>query len=624
MDEKHLSATAQAMRHFVMSANHHVGGSLSPVDFLTTLYFSGDYHLDVTHRLSPDRDKYVHSKGHAAAAHYFALWLHGYLGDLPLEELLTFGDVGHRLPRIPQMQQARGLEMTTGALGQGLSFANGLALADRRAGRDTQTVVLLGDAELSEGQVWESAQTTVRLGLERVTAVVDANGYGSHMSTPRDRIGSWWKGFGWRVIDVDGHDLAAVRQGLAQTRQETDPALLLLHTTKGHGLLPPYCDSPNAGGEVPEEYRPEYDLGADIDEALRLTAEHYPASVAARDEPLPEPVVPTRATPGLPWAADRHPAGQKAGTKKFAEELVDHIAPGGDLLVVSPDAIRNSGLLPMLDAHSSWHWSNPASPVLEHQIAEQDVASLAAGATAAGLRTVVFLMEGFVWRMVDSLRQSICYPGLPVIVVGTSAGLGDELGQMVQSDACFAAVRNLPGLTVLEANDINEAKVLFNEALELGEPVYLRLPHEALPVLADLSEVLARETATGVWTVREEADPELVVLTAGSMVPQSLAAADRLTEETGTRVRVVNVFSATRFADQDRAFRHSVVPPAVPSLSVHNGPPSVLAQFLSPLSTALGLTDYGMHGKPVSALYDACGLGVADIVAASRKLLADG
>lgn len=624
MDDKHLASTAQAMRHFVMSANHHVGGSLSPVDFLTTLYFSGDYRLDVSYRLSPDRDKYVHSKGHAAAAHYFALWLHGYLGDVPLQELLAFGDVGHRLPRIPQLHHARGLEMTTGALGQGLSFANGLAVADRRAGRDARTVVLLGDAELSEGQVWESAQTTVRLGLEQVTAVVDANGYGSHMSTPRDHIGSWWKGFGWHVVDVDGHDVGAVRQGLEQTRRETAPTLLLLHTTKGHGLLPPYCDSPHAGGEVPAEYRPQYDLDADVDEALRLVTEYFPHADAARREPLAEPVAPVATTAPVPWDPDRNPAGQTVVSKKFAEELVDHVAPDGDLLVVSPDAIRNSGLLPMLDAHSSWHWSNPASPVLEHQIAEQDVACLAAGATAGGLRTVVFLMEGFVWRMVDSLRQSICFPGLPVVVVSTSAGLGDELGQMVQSDACFAAVRNLPGLTVLEANDVNEAKALFNEALSLGKPVYLRLPHEALPVLADLSEVLERPTDTGVWTVREEPDPQLVVLAAGSMVPQALAAVDRLAAESGTRVRVVNVFSATRFAGRDRAFRRSVVPLDVPSLSVHNGPPSVLAEFLSPHSAALGLTDYGMHGKPVSALYDACGLGVSDIVLAAQKLLSDG
>ncbi|MET7900672.1 transketolase C-terminal domain-containing protein [Streptomyces sp. NPDC005355] len=624
MVEKELAPVARAMRHFVMSANHHVGGSLSPVDFLTALYFSGDYRLDVTQRLAADRDKYVHSKGHAAAAHYFALWLHGWLGDVPLDELLTFGAVNHRLPRIPQIQQPRGLEMTTGSLGQGLSFANGLALADRRAGRDTQTLVLFGDAELSEGQVWESAQTTVRLGLENVTVAVDANGFGSHMSTLRDSIGSWWKGFGWKIFDVDGHDLAAVHQGLTRTREESAPSVLLMHTTKGYGLLPPYSDSPDAGGEVPVEYRPQYDLEADIEEALRAVAERFPQSSAARQEPLAEAVVPVRESVRLSWDPARNPVGQKMVSKKFAEELVDHITPGGDLFVVSPDAIRNSGLLPMLDAHRSWSWSNPTSPVLEHQIAEQDVASMAAGATAAGLRTVVFLMEGFVWRMIDSLRQSICFPGIPVVIVGTSAGLGDELGQMVQSDACFAAVRSLPGLTVLEANDINEAKVLFNEALALGRPVYLRLAHEALPVLTDLGQLLARDTSTGVWTLRDEEEPDLVMLAAGSMVPQALEAADRLSAEGDIRIRVANVFSASRFAGRDLAFRREVVPLDVPSLSVHNGPPSVLGEFLSPHSTSIGLTDYGMHGKPVSDLYEACGLGVGDIVRAAQKLLSDG
>lgn len=624
MSVEGLATISRAMRSFVMSANHHVGGSLSPVDFLTGLYFSSELNLDVSFRARPDRDKYVHSKGHAAAAHYFALWLHGYLGDVSLDELLTFGATNHRLPRIPQRQISRGIEMTTGSLGQGLSFGNGLALADARAGRDCQTVVLMGDAELSEGQVWEAAQTTVRLGLENVTVAIDANGFGSHMSTRRDDIAGWWRGFGWDVLALDGHDMTAVVDALAAATSAPHPTVLLLQTVKGFGLLPPYCDSPNAGGEVPAAYRPPYDLAEEVAAALAWTDQHFSSAGSERDRALPTDDEREGRPLQIQWAPDRNPVGEVVVTKRFAEELVDHIEPGGDCLVISPDAIRNSGLLPMLDRDGSWSTQNTKSAVLEHQIAEQDVASLAAGVTSLGTRTVVFLMEGFVWRMIDSLRQSICFSDLPVVVVGTSAGLGDELGQMVQSDTCFQAVAGLPGLVVLEACDINEAKVLLNHALASNRPAYLRLPHEALKVASNFAEVAARDLTSGAWIVEDSTqDPDLVIVSAGSMMQHARNAATVLRAEDGVQVRLVNVFSVTAFAALPRQVRETYIPHEVPSMSVHNGPVPVLERFLGRRSQALGLVDYGMHGKPVQELYDACGLGLVDIVSHARALMAD-
>jgi transketolase len=628
--EHELQPVAEAMAHFAMSADYHVGGSLSPVDFLTALYFGGGHRLDVGWRGRPDRDKYVHSKGHTAAGQWFALWLHGYLGDVPLAELVTFGSFGHRLPRIPQRDVGLGIEMTTGSLGQGLSYGNGLALADRRAGRDAHTAVLLGDAECGEGQVWEAAQSTVRLGLANVTVAVDANGFGSHLGTDRDRLPAMWAGFGWAVTEVDGHDLAAVGAALQAARGSDAPTAVVLRTEKAHRLLPPYPGTFRAGGSVPPEFRPAYDLAAESALAAAVVARRFPGAAAARNRPRPPagttagPAGTTAGPAGpLPWDAARHRRGDVVGTKSFALELTEHVQPGGDLFVASPDAIRNSGLMPLLAGHGSWTWANPRSAVLEHPIAEADLGSLAAGATANGLRTVVFLMEGFVWRMLDSLRQSICFPGLPVVVVGTSAGVGEDLGPMAQSDACFAAVTALPGLTVFEACDVNEAKVLLDEALAEPGPAYLRLPTEALPVAADLAEVRARDSRDGAWVLRECPEPELVLLSAGSLVPTALATADRLAaEEIG--VRVVAVCSTTRLGRAPAHRRDRILPPGVPVVSVHNAPASVLGALLPAGSTSLGLTDYGGYGGPPERLYEAAGLGPAHVLAAARQALARG
>lgn len=619
--DSELETVAVAASHFAMSANYHVGGSLSPVEFLTALYASGDHQLDVTWRARSDRDKYIHSKGHTAAAQWFMLWLHGYLGDLPLEQLVRFGSFGHSLPRIPQRDIGAGIEMTTGSLGQGLSFGNGLAVADRRAGRDCHTFVLLGDAECSEGQVWEAAQTGVRLGLQNVTVTIDANGFGSHMSTARERLSAMWAGFGWFVSEVDGHDLTAIRQALSHAKDDGAPTAVILRTEKGHGLLPPYPGTPSAGGGVPPEHRPPFDLAAEANEAVAVMTRRFPASVAARERARDDLKQPKPTGWRVTWDPHRHPAPGRVNTKSFAEELADHVRGRDDVLIASPDAVRNSGLMPLLTAEGSWTWTNSRSAALEHQIAEQDVVSLAAGATSAGLRTVVFLMEGFVWRTLDSMRQSICFPGLPVVMVGTSAGVGEDLGPMAQSDGCFAAVAALSGLTLFEACDINEAKVLFNEALAEPGPTYLRLPTEPLPVFADLAVVQARDTRDGAWILVKEDQPDLVLVAAGSMVVTALTAASRLRAEEGLKVRVVDVCSTTRLAAAPKHCRRQVLPPGVATLSIHNAPASVLGALLPPGARSLGLTGYGGYGGPPERLYEASGLGLDDVLSAARQLV---
>ncbi len=613
-----LETIATGGAHFAMTTNFHVGGSLSPVEFLTSLYFSGDHKFDVGWRNSPDRDKYIHSKGHTASALWFFLWLHGCLGDMSLDELTQVGTFGHRLDRMPQRDVNRGIEMTTGSLGQGLSYGCGIALADRRAARASHTFVLLGDAECSEGQVWEAAQTAIRLGLANLTVAIDANGFGSHMATDRDRLLARWRGFGWAATEIDGHDLAAVTAALRNARDDGAPSAIILMTEKGHRLAPPYAGTFQAGGGVPAEYRPAFDLACDVQAALDVVDRRLPGARTARGVSMPEAAPPELVRDPISWDPDRHAKGQLINTKTFASELAERLARESNLLIASPDAIRNSGLMPLLDRDQNWSWENPSSSVLEHAIAEQDLASLAAGATSVGLRTVVFLMEGFVWRMLDSLRQSVCFPGLPVVIVSTSAGIGEDLGPMAQGDSCFAAISAMHGWTILEASDVNDAKALFNEALSETRPVYLRLPTEPLPVLADLGSVTSRDMTSGAWTILDDDDPDVVIVTAGSMVPTSLAAAARLRAEHDICSRVVNLFSISRFAASSAAQRDLVLPPGVPTISVHNAPASIFAGLLPAGATSLGIEGYGWCGGPPTRLYEASGLGVDDVVRAAN------
>ncbi len=618
-DITRIQTIANAARAFSIASNKHVGGGASSAELFAALYFSG-----VTTAGRHGGDRVVLSKGHAPGSYYFSLWLLDRFGETSLDELLAYGSPDSPISRMPQRNTARGIEMSTGALGQGLSFGNGLALADRKSGIDRETFVILGDGECTEGQIWEAAATSCSLKLANVTVLLDVNGFGSGITLDREQWEAKWRAFGFAVLRVDGHDVNAVVDALAWARGSR-PTAVLLETVKGKGLSGTLANTNLVHNEVPgaERIRPDLPMLA---AAARRCAVESPvdlgpvgagAEAAAEDE---RRAAVERLVAAIP-ATERQVA--KAHTKKFMKELAHVVEPGGRIVFVTPDALTNSALDPLVAEYGRCDWSNPDSPIVECFIAEQDAASLAAGLAAGGYKAVLMLMEGFVWRMLDSLRESILFQQLPVTVVATSGGLGDGLGPMVQSDSCFHAITGMFGLEVFEGSDINAAKVLFAEALRHPGPSYLRLPHEERPVLAGYAETASRPLRDGIWTLRDPADARITVLTAGSIVPNVLAAADELAR-LGHPARVLEVVAITRLRALGAPAVRELVEGRGALLTVHNGPSSVLGALPVTVNDALGADSYGRHGKPVDQLYILEGLGVTDIVARALKCIEAG
>lgn len=237
-----MKVVAKRLRRHIISmigkaSSGHPGGSLSAVEIVTALYFSVLRHKPLDPCWS-ERDRFILSKGHAAPLLYAVLAECGYF---PVEELLTLRKLGSRLQGHTDCRLIPGVEMTAGALGQGLSFAAGVALASRLDSKDYRVYVLLGDGECDEGQVWEAAMAAAHFKIDNLVAIVDKNGL---------QLDGWnrdimnlepftekWQAFGWHAISVDGHDLAELGGAFEQAKLiKGQPSVIIAHTVKGKGV----------------------------------------------------------------------------------------------------------------------------------------------------------------------------------------------------------------------------------------------------------------------------------------------------------------------------------------------------------------------------------------------------
>jgi len=237
-----MKAMAKKLRRHIITmigkaGSGHPGGSLSSVEILTALYFKVMRHKPSDPQWA-DRDRFILSKGHAAPALYATLAECGYL---PVAELDTLRQLDSRLQGHTDRTITPGVEMSAGALGQGLSFGLGVALAGRLNGQDYRVYVLLGDGECDEGQVWEAAMASNHFKIDNLVAIVDNNGQQidgwNRDVMSLDPFPGKWQAFGWKVIDVDGHDLNQLIKAFAEAKKvKGQPTVIVAHTIKGKGV----------------------------------------------------------------------------------------------------------------------------------------------------------------------------------------------------------------------------------------------------------------------------------------------------------------------------------------------------------------------------------------------------
>lgn len=236
LEKKAVEIRKDVLKMLMIARSGHTGGSLSVVEILIALYY---YKLknDPSNPEWKERDRFLLSKGHACPALYAVLAHKGYFSK---DLLWTLRRLGSLLQGHPQVGLS-GLEISSGSLGQGLSIADGIALASRMDGLNIRVYCLMGDGETNEGQVWEAAMTAAHYKLDNVCGIIDYNklqidGFCCEIKDP----GAYkhkWQAFGWNTIEVDGHDI----KGLMDAFDEAEgvkgrPTMIIAHTIKGKGV----------------------------------------------------------------------------------------------------------------------------------------------------------------------------------------------------------------------------------------------------------------------------------------------------------------------------------------------------------------------------------------------------
>lgn len=253
-----LENQAKIIRREILLMTHkagsgHPGGSLSATDIVTALYFNV-MNIDPENPQWEDRDRFVLSKGHAAPVLYAALAEQNYF---PKEDLNHLREINQHLQGHPDMKGTPGVDMTTGSLGQGISTAVGMALAAKLDKKDYKVYALLGDGECQEGQVWEAMMAAAHYQLDNLIVFLDHNRIQlvgptaeiMSVAPARDKF----LAFGWKVIEIDGHQMAEILQALNEAQECVgQPVMIVAHTVKGKGVSF-MEDNPAWHGNAPQD-----------------------------------------------------------------------------------------------------------------------------------------------------------------------------------------------------------------------------------------------------------------------------------------------------------------------------------------------------------------------------------
>ena len=516
------------------SGTGHPTSCCSMAELIAALFFA-EMRFDPKDPRQTESDRFVLSKGHAAPILYAAWAEAGLFDRADLLNLRTIGSdlEGHPTPRLSFV------DVATGSLGQGICAAIGTALNARRIGSDYRTYVLLGDGETAEGSVWEAADVAAMDGLDTLCGITDVNALGQSRPTmwqhDMEQFARRWRAFGWHPIVVDGHDLSAILDALAEARRtKGQPTMILARTVKGKGV----SFAEGKGGWHGRAFK----KGDEMDRAIaELEKQFVPApsegpSLASR---IPKPVSPREVAAPKPVAPPAYTLGDLVATREAYGTAIAKLGEADSRVVALDADVKNSTFSDRFEAVAPERFS-------QNFIAEQVMVGAAMGLAARGAIPFPSTFACFLSRAADFIRMA-AISNVNIKLAGSHAGVSigeDGPSQMALED--LAMCRAEPNYAVLYPCDAVSTERLVALMAYRPGPAYIRTSRPKTPVIYANDEVF---TIGGLKVIRESADDVATVVGAGITVYEALKAYEQL-KAAGRSIRVIDLYSV---APVDRA-----------------------------------------------------------------------
>jgi transketolase len=557
-----LTDASQLMRGYALTAlaaagSGHSGGTLSIMDITAALYLDELRH-DPADPFWIDRDRVFWSAGHKAPALYVGLGMSGYFD---IEDMVTLRQLDSPFAGHPHWLKLKGVEVSSGSLGQGLSIAVGSALAARLDKRDYRVYCIMGDGEQQEGQVWEAAMEAGHYGLDNLCAIIDYNRL--QIDGPVDDVmcidplADKYRSFGFHVISIDGHDMGQILDAFKQARQNKNkPTLIIANTVKGKGVqyMENICGWHGKAPSIEQLREALVHLGlADkLDaEPLLRKAQEYQEKVKEHLE-AKEP----KYSRSYWWNSGPSMKVNMVPTRQgFGKALA---ISGDDQRVVALGADISDSI-----TISQFYAGHPERKErwLSMGIAEQSATCVAAGLAKEGKLPVFGTYGVFAaGRNLDQIRTTVCYGNYNVMIAGAHGGVsvGPD-GATHQALEDLFQMCGLPNMHVeVPCDAIETERATEHLLLKIDGPKYIRFAREATPVVTDETTPYVFGKANVIRFRAEKADfkdafehclasdyesegEDLAMIACGPTVPEAMRAAWILKSEYGMESRVLNL-----------------------------------------------------------------------------------
>jgi transketolase len=644
-------ASANAIRTLTLDAvqtanSGHPGMPLGMADVAYVLY-KKFFKTDPTAPKWFNRDRFVVSAGHGSMLPYALLYLTGAPG-MPIDELRRFRQLGSKTPGHPENHITAGIEVTTGPLGSGTANSVGMALAEawlatkfNREGHavlNHHTYAIVSDGDLQEGVSHEAASLAGHLGLGKLIWFYDDNNIsidGPTSLSYSDHVPMRFKAYGWHTVTVDAHDMDAVEQAIREAHFIKDrPSLIICKSIIGKGL--PKQGTSKAHSDAPgwdDVKAAKVSYGSDPEKTFFVTddvlanwrsigaaaAVAHAASVAAVEaliaaHPDAGAGLTAAISGALPanWDAalpSFNPTDRAIATRAASGAVIEAIVgvvPA--LLGGSADLTPSNNTLPK-DA-ASFKKGDFSGRYIRYGIREHGMAGIMNGMALHG---GVIPYGGTFFCFSDFMRPAVRLAALSeahTIFVFThdSIGLGED-GPTHQPIEQLASLRAMPNLMTIRPADANETALAWKVAVEAHGPVALVLSRQAIPILPRSNGLLR-----GAYAIKDEADPQVILVASGSEVSLCLDAAKALGEQ-AVRVRVVSMPSWELFDQQSADYRASLLPILTPKVVVEAGVSQGWHKYTGPLVRIIAIDDKFGASAPFKDVYKAYGFTVDNVVA---------